>query len=234
MGCCLCHCNNCYDRICRKNKDYRLLMIGLDASGKTTILYRLKFGEYVNIPNQIGFNVETIEYHNLHLTLWDVVGATKVRHLWHHYFENTHALIYVIDSNDRERFTEIQYSKSSQLLLVHGYINRMQNSSIKEQIIPTSINDICFEYYFTDDSTEESAIKELHKAINHEAMKDDLILLVFANKQDLPNAMTVEEIQNGLQLDSYAKLKTWHIQPSSATTGDGLYQGMQWLSQQIN
>lgn len=98
-------------------------MVGLDAAGKTTILYKLKLGEIVTtIPTigrfpmscafscviahskflNTGFNVETVEYKNISFTVWDVGGQDKIRPLWRHYFQNTQGLIFVVDSNDRE------------------------------------------------------------------------------------------------------------------------------------
>ena len=68
------------------NQEMRILMVGLDAAGKTTILYKLKLGEVVTTIPTIGFNVETVEYKNLSFTCWDVCGQDKIRALWHHYF----------------------------------------------------------------------------------------------------------------------------------------------------
>ena len=78
-------------------------MVGLDAAGKTTILYKLKLGEIVTtIPTigkylvcprtrllieHAGFNVETVEYKNISFTVWDVGGQDKIRPLWRHYFQ---------------------------------------------------------------------------------------------------------------------------------------------------
>merc|ERR1711952_522747 len=84
-------------------KEMRILMVGLDAAGKTTILYKLKLGEIVTTIPTIGFNVETVEYKNISFTVWDVGGQDKIRPLWRHYFQNTQGLIFVVDSNDRER-----------------------------------------------------------------------------------------------------------------------------------
>lgn len=64
-------------------------MVGLDAAGKTTILYKLKLGEIVTTIPTIGFNVETVEYKNISFTVWDVGGQDKIRPLWRHYFQNT-------------------------------------------------------------------------------------------------------------------------------------------------
>merc|ERR1711898_4701 len=87
-------------------KDCRILMVGLDAAGKTTILYKLKLGEIVTTIPTIGFNVETVEFKNIMFTVWDVGGQDKIRPLWRHYFQNTQGLIFVVDSNDRDRIGE--------------------------------------------------------------------------------------------------------------------------------
>jgi ADP-ribosylation factor protein 1 len=132
-------------------KEMRILMVGLDAAGKTTILYKLKLGEIVTTIPTIGFNVETVEYRNISFTVWDVGGQDKIRPLWRHYFQNTQGIIFVVDSNDRDRITE--------------------------------------------------AREELQRMLNEDELRD-AILLVFANKQDLPNAMSAAEITDKLGLHS--------------------------------
>ena len=79
---------------------------GLDAAGKTTILYKLKLGEIVTTIPTIGFNVETVEYKNISFTVWDIGGQTKIRPLWQHYYENCDGIIYVVDSSDSLRMKE--------------------------------------------------------------------------------------------------------------------------------
>jgi small GTP-binding protein len=61
---------------------------------------------YINLFLPLGFNVETVEYKNISFTVWDVGGQDKIRPLWRHYFQNTQGLIFVVDSNDRERIGE--------------------------------------------------------------------------------------------------------------------------------
>ena len=129
----------------------RILMVGLDAAGKTTILYKLKLGEVVTTIPTIGFNVETVEYKNISFTVWDVGGQDKIRPLWRHYYQNTQGLIFVVDSNDRDRV--------------------------------------------------DAAHEELHKMLNEDELRE-AIVLVFANKQDLPNAMSAAEITDKLGLNS--------------------------------
>lgn len=84
-------------------KSAKILMLGLDGAGKTTVLYKLKLNELVQSVPTIGFNVEQVDYKNLHFTIWDIGGQDKIRLLWRYYFEKTDALIYVVDSTDMER-----------------------------------------------------------------------------------------------------------------------------------
>ncbi|XP_074481189.1 ADP-ribosylation factor 4 isoform X4 [Sebastes fasciatus] len=163
-------------------KQMRILMVGLDAAGKTTILYKLKLGEIVTTIPTIGFNVETVEYKNICFTVWDVGGQDKIRPLWRHYFQNTQGLIFVVDSNDRERVTE--------------------------------------------------SAEELAKMIQEEELKE-AVLLVFANKQDLPNAMGVSELTDKLGLHNLRN-RTWYVQATCATQGTGLYEGLDWLSNELS
>ncbi|XP_041469692.1 ADP-ribosylation factor-like [Lytechinus variegatus] len=85
----------------------RVLMLGLDAAGKTTILYKLKCNETVQTIPTIGFNVETITpVPGLTLTVWDVGGQERLRALWRHYYVGTEGIIFVIDSADQMRFLD--------------------------------------------------------------------------------------------------------------------------------
>ena len=106
-------------------------------------------------------------------------GQDKIRRLWCHYFQGTHALIYVIDSSDRDRIMD--------------------------------------------------AKDELNKMLQETTM-ENAALLVLANKQDLPNAMTAAEIVEKLELQKLRHRK-WFIQATVAPSGDGLYEGLDWLSQ---
>merc|ERR1712230_156152 len=94
-----------FDKLWGK-KEMRILMVGLDAAGKTTILYKLKLGEIVTTIPTIGFNVGTVEYKNISFTVWDVGGQDKIRPLWRHYYQNTQGVIFVVDSNDRDRIED--------------------------------------------------------------------------------------------------------------------------------
>ncbi|KAF9780066.1 ARF SAR [Thelephora terrestris] len=98
-----------------KEKDVRILMLGLDSAGKTTILYRLQIGEVVSTIPTIGFNVETVQYKNIKFQVWDLGGQSSIRPYWRCYFPNTSAIIYVIDSSDTSR---LQTSRSELLTML--------------------------------------------------------------------------------------------------------------------
>lgn len=97
-------------------------MVGLDGAGKTTILYRLKLGEYVQTQSTIGLNVETIKHKNLDLLVFDVGG--QARSLWSYYFDDLDALIWVIDCADKERMSIIkeEIKRITEALKAQDYI----------------------------------------------------------------------------------------------------------------
>ncbi|CAE7161581.1 unnamed protein product, partial [Symbiodinium necroappetens] len=87
-------------------KEVNVIMLGLDAAGKTTILYKLKIGEIVSTVPTIGFNVENVHYGNINFCVWDVGGQEKLRGLWRHYYKGGNALIFVLDSADHDRLPQ--------------------------------------------------------------------------------------------------------------------------------
>ena len=96
-------------------KNFKILMLGLDDAGKTTILYQLKMSEFINTFHTIGFNLEELNYKNFKFSLWDVNGLDKIRAFWHHYYEKTDAIIFVVDCKDEERFELVNEVFSSVL-----------------------------------------------------------------------------------------------------------------------
>lgn len=96
-------------------RERRILILGLDGAGKTTILYRLQVGEVVTTIPTIGFNVESVTCQNLKFQVWDLGGQTSIRPYWRCYFSNTDAIIYVVDSMDRDR---IGISKSELIAML--------------------------------------------------------------------------------------------------------------------
>eukprot|EP00483_Globobulimina_turgida_P007656 UN07671 len=77
-----------------------------------------------------------------------------------------------------------------------------------------------------------TAKEELHSMLQDDELRD-AVLLVLANKQDLPNTMSVNEIVDRLQLN-VVRNKQWHIQATCPKTGEGLFEGLDWLSNNLN
>ncbi|XP_065656236.1 uncharacterized protein LOC124814351 isoform X3 [Hydra vulgaris] len=89
------------------NRRARILLLGLDAAGKTTILYKLKLNENVSTIPTIGFNVEEVTpVKNVTFTMWDVGGQEKIRPLWRHYYQGAEGLVFVVDASDVLRIQE--------------------------------------------------------------------------------------------------------------------------------
>lgn len=92
----------------RNSKPIRLLMVGLDGSGKTSLLYQFKMGTYMKSIPTIGFNVETIKFKDRCFNIWDVGGQDKIRKLWKFYYSGTKAIVFVVDSVDTDRIDEVR------------------------------------------------------------------------------------------------------------------------------
>ena len=168
------------DFFSRSRSNFKIIILGIQNAGKTTILYRLSLGQLVQTTPTIGSNLEEISYNNVKLQAWDLGGQESTRSVWDVYFVNTDAIIYVIDSHD----TNYDESKT-----------------------------------------------QFYKLLENEALKN-AVILIYANKQDLSGAKSVNDI---IQIYELNKLKdhVWNIQPCSAQTGEGLITGMKWLSDQL-
>jgi len=161
----------------KTNKELRILLLGLDNAGKTSCLKKLSEEEISHIMPTQGFNIKSLQQEGFKLNVWDIGGQKAIRPYWKNYYENTDALVYVIDSSDRRRM-------------------------------------------------EETGL-ELNSLIEEEKLSG-IPVLVFANKQDLINAMTPKEISEVLALHNIRD-RPWQIQSCSAKTGNGLQEGIEWV-----
>ena len=150
------------------------------SAGKTTLLRKVKVLEPRSQPT-VGFNLESLQYRQLTLVMWDVGGQEKIRALWHHYFVKSHGLIFVVDSCDSSRIPE--------------------------------------------------ARKELQKLL-HEPELKEAKLLVYANKQDVNGCLSVSDLTDMLDL-TLVEDREWYVQGCSASTGKGVYEGLDWLVESL-
>mmetsp|Transcript_39986 Transcript_39986/g.87304 ORF Transcript_39986/g.87304 Transcript_39986/m.87304 type:complete len:183 (-) Transcript_39986:129-677(-) len=161
----------------KESKEARILVLGLDNAGKTTILKKMSEEDITHIMPTQGFNIKSVVHDGFKLNVWDIGGQKTIRPYWSNYFEATDALVYVIDSSDRRRL-------------------------------------------------EESG-KELVELLAEDKLAG-ISLLVFANKQDLLQAVPANEIADSLGLHQIRD-RSWTIQACSGKLGEGLQEGMEWL-----
>ena len=161
----------------------KIVMIGIDGAGKTSILYKLKLKRTIRTVPTVGFNVENVQPVNgVCFTIWDVGARENMRPLYRHYFDGSKGFIYVVDSADDGRFTQAR--------------NELQ------------------------------CILRADEAAG-------VPLLLLANKQDVPGARSPAEVAGNMGL-TQLRDRRWHVQGTSAVTGDGLRQAMEELSILVN
>jgi len=90
----------------KTDQEARILVLGLDNSGKTTILKKLSDEDITHIMPTQGFNIKSLQREGVKLNMWDIGGQKTIRPYWQNYFDATDVLIYVIDSADRRRLEE--------------------------------------------------------------------------------------------------------------------------------
>ncbi|KAF2347772.1 Small GTP-binding protein domain [Trinorchestia longiramus] len=162
--------------------EMRVVTLGLDGAGKTSILFRLQQNSCQPTIPTIGFNVETLHYKNFKFTIWDVGGQPKLRPLWRHYYYNTQAVVFVVDSSNPDRL--------------------------------------------------EEAAAELTKLMMERELRD-VPLLLYANKQNVAGALTPSDVSLALGAGKLCSGRPWHVVGCDASSGDGLTDGLDWLTRQL-
>jgi len=158
----------------KDSEEFRVLMLGLDNSGKTTALKKLAGEDVSHITPTQGFNIKSVQQEGFKLNVWDIGGQKHIRPYWKNYYQNTDAIVYMIDSADKRRIDE--------------------------------------------------AADELNQLLEEEDLAA-VPVLVYANKQDLLNAMTAAQIMEALELKGQ-KSRWIHVEGCSAKTGEGLEDGL--------
>jgi len=106
---------NLLRKLKKSDDEARLLVLGLDNAGKTTILKKLSAEDIDNIMPTQGFNIKSIQSSGFKLNVWDIGGQKTIRPYWRNYYENTDCLVYVVDSADKSRIDEAQEELASLL-----------------------------------------------------------------------------------------------------------------------
>ena len=101
--------NSLLRKLKRSDDEARILVLGLDNAGKTTILKKLSKESIDTIMPTQGFNIKSMVSDGFKLNMWDIGGQKSIRPYWRNYFDNTDALVYVVDSADQERFDEVRH-----------------------------------------------------------------------------------------------------------------------------
>lgn len=173
-----------------RRAEFHIIILGIDAAGKTSILERLKamFAGMEalapgKIPPTVGLNIGRMRINRTQITFWDLGGQSRLRSLWEKYFSEAHGLLYVVDSVDRSRLDES---------------------------------------------------RDVLRGLLHNPDLAGIPVLVFANKQDAPGALTPHEIQShfGLrqqQIDECGSSQPQNVLGVTALSGDGVEEGICWL-----
>ena len=178
--------SNIYSKLFASKKA-RVVMLGLDCAGKTSLMIRLKLGQHeigpINTVPTIGFNVEQVKLGGVRFELFDIGGGDKIREIWYHYYRDASAVVFILDSTDQNRLPDIA-----------------------------------------------ALIK---KNLQYPEMKT-MTVMILCNKQDLPEALPKETIEERAQLrTAMGELNKYAIFQVSALTGAGLTDAFQWLAKSI-
>ena len=174
-----------------RNKSGKLLLLGLDNAGKTTLLQRLKTGNFVQFEQTKSYHVEDLSIEGIHFSAYDLGGHEVARESWDEYFVNTSAVVFMVDANAPERF--------------------------------------------------DDAKKELDKLLVSEEMKN-IPFLILANKIDLPNARSPNEIATSLGIYNQTPesvvtktpgIRPIRIFPCSIKDEVGYAEGFRWIAKFI-
>ena len=166
-------------------RQVNILVIGLDNSGKSTILNCLqpRDTEPIDIVPTVGFNLEHFLCKGLSFSAFDMSGQSRYRTLWSNHYSTTNGLIFVIDSSDQTRLV--------------------------------------------------IAREELQQLLSHrDLISRNIPILFFANKMDVRGALSDIGVSTALGLDTITN-KSWHICSTNALKGDGIIEGIEWLSSAI-
>eukprot|EP00483_Globobulimina_turgida_P000321 UN00321 len=153
-------------------KEFRILLLGLDSAGKTTILHQFLSGKKKATVPTIGFTVESLIKDNVHFSVWDVGGQDKLRPLWRQYYAGTQGLIFVVDAADTKRLElvkdeihylmheiELKYSIMAVVANKQDLADALQNDKLSQKLELTKLK--CKYKVFECVATQNIGIAEI-------------------------------------------------------------------------
>ncbi|KAL9656374.1 hypothetical protein ABK040_005140 [Willaertia magna] len=201
-----------------QEKQMRILILGLDNAGKTTIVKKLKNQPIDTISPTLGFIIETIYYEkeeenttsddqslptnnklSFKLNIWDIGGQKSIRSYWRNYFENTDGLIWVVDSADTERLEDCK----KELSMLLG----------EEKLAGASLLILANK-------------SDLNNALSVESIAQYLGLEKLSKSTEITDANLFEQKTSKIT-------RHVHVERCSAVTGEGLSEGIDWIVEDI-
>lgn len=217
--------------------EYSILLLGLDAAGKTTLLNQIKNlynSDDLSASSQqnpgktvptVGQNVSVVALPDLYLRIWDVGGQHSLRGLWQSYYKSCHAIIFVVDSTD---IGDADISKLPP-----------QSPSSSEHIVPASMARTAFHgSSFDESSTRLGECRLVLESILSSADAEGVPILVLANKQDREDSLEVVRIKEGfvrrvVEGEKGGSVRDSRVLPCSALTGTGVKEAVEWVSSRV-
>eukprot|EP01132_Coremiostelium_polycephalum_P009320 gene9320-11423_t len=216
-----------------QRKEFKTLMYGLDNSGKTTMLYKFARGENVPTLHTNGYNVEIVEYKSCDFICWDIGYEQSLIPVWHHYLQDSQAIIFVIDSSDRSRLPLVK--EELWKLITDKNVEKILN--FKYPSLNNSNNNLNSNNNNSNNNeTSSSSTTNTNILTTRQEHQRKVKVLIYSNKIDSRDSISTLDITLSLELHRLPKNICWHVQGCSATSedGDGLYEGLDWLSSQFD
>lgn len=213
-------------------QEFKVCVVGLDNAGKTTILFQLHMGEVVETQPTIGSNVEEVMHKNVKFMMWDLGGQDSLRAGWRTYFHGTHAVVVVVDSTDRQRiglvrdelWRMMQHAElSTACFLVFANKQDQMKKGGGDNGAAASAG---------DGSSEGASTDSAGDAANSNGSGVTSSSSPGLASSSGSGCMSAAEIAEQLNLQAI-KTHPWHIQACCALTGEGLREGIEWITQTV-
>jgi len=198
-----------------------IVMLGLDSAGKTTVLYRLKFDQYLNTVPTIGFNCEKIrgmgKAKGVSFLVWDVGGQEKLRPLWRSYTRCTDGIVFVVDSVDAERIEEAK-------------MELMRTAKCPENIgVPILVLANKQDLPGALDPKEIEKLLGLHELTIATPVPSNCT----GASSSASCSSNLNQVAQTANTTNSNQVKLYYVQPSCAVTGEGLHEGLEVLYEMI-